>query len=145
MSSSLSLSEVSCKLNEWRSSRPHARSPIPEELWKQAASLLANYSLSEVHRELGLNASKLRQIYRSQPKPQPASALDFVEVKWPLPQGSGLIEAEFERVDGAKLRIRGGSEGLDLRRLVSFFFRRADAPDSQRYPDLFSGSTRRFS
>ena len=104
---SLTLEVVTRHFAEWRSTRPNARSRIPEELWKEAALLCESYPLTHVSRSLGLNAHCLNQ-----KRNHFRSCVGFVEVD--LNPASSLlsppVSLELERPDGMKLRLLENKE-----------------------------------
>ena len=118
-SHSLTLELVHAHFTHWRASRPHSRSPIPEELWQEAISLCDHYPCKSIYQRLGLNSStfyKKKRWYLSS-----ESSPHFVELNWMTPFNplSTSPSVEFERGDGMKMRIE--SSGLGMSDLLTLF------------------------
>jgi hypothetical protein len=61
MAKSEGLVKAKKAFNDWRAMRASRREPIPESLWRLAASLLNNHTRNVVARALRLNATTLRE------------------------------------------------------------------------------------
>ena len=94
---------------------------IPEQLWKEAVSLVDSYGVSQVTRTLRLGGRDLnqrRKMIQANRTAQPSGGeTSFVEIdpggldQTPQPQASA-VWMELERPDGLRLRIRptGGAD-----------------------------------
>src|SRR3990172_9453455 len=98
----------------WRTNRP-MRSPIPDRLWRLAASHVKRYGLNRVSREFRVNYTKLKEksleLGIDFPKPESIEP-SFVELAFPKetpsPQRpSSRVRLVVERVDGSRLSVKG--------------------------------------
>ena len=71
------LEEVQEKFHTWRSTRCK-RGPIPEALWRDAASLLSAYSHTKIAKILQLNSNDLKRKSKQYGK----ETVQFCETKW---------------------------------------------------------------
>lgn len=120
------LTELAGHFEHWRQSRATTREPIPQALWDQAVALSTVLSNSQVARRLRLSPTDLKKHRLAQ---QPSSSTQsteavpqFVEIK-PLPGSTspGGTEVEFERADGARMRIRYRESPPPLAALIQAF------------------------
>ncbi len=121
------LDQLSGQFAHWRATRSHPRDRIPDPLWDQAVALTSTLSASRVAKHLRLGVKDLKQqIERRQSKAavQMPIAPGFVEALPPplAPNpGLGSLEVEFQRTDGARLRIHSPNASLLLADLVRSF------------------------
>ena len=103
----LTLEEVRELFDRWRHDR-RRRDPIPDALWKAAASLTDAHSMNVVAKCLHLNHTDLKA--RSHCKPLAFVELDPVTV---------AIECtvEMEKPTGERMRIRGSCNVVELARV----------------------------
>ena len=126
--SSLTLPEVADHFQQWRNMKqPGER--IPDQLWREAISLVGTYGVTQVTRTLHLSSTdfnkRRRLIEAGQRQPDAAGATAFVEInpqrmdRTPEPAASaGWLE--LERPDGLRLRIQP-TQGAELLALVERF------------------------
>ena len=110
------LSICRAAFESWRHQRTGKRI-IPDKLWLQAVSLLDDYPISRVAKELRLNATQLRQKQLAFKPQQPLGEhikeqVSFLELNHLLPianNPSGLetstLDLLIERVDGTRLTL----------------------------------------
>ena len=116
----------------WRTNRPN-RSPIPDRLWKLAASHIPRYGLNRVSREFRVNYTKLKeksqQLGLALQKPESIEP-PFVELTFPKetptprhqPTRLRLI---LERVDGSRLSLEGDQpEPIFMEQVIHCFYAR---------------------
>jgi hypothetical protein len=103
------LRSLKFKFSVWRKNKPNIRTPIPANLWQEAAKLCEKYSVSTISRALKLDHKKLKEKVRTK-KVEMVPEPEFVSVALPIPEISDPI-CEWVRPDGTRLRIRiqGGS------------------------------------
>ena len=98
----------------WRTNRPN-RSPIPDRLWKLAASHIQRYGLNRVSREFRVNYTKLKeksqQVGLDFQKPESIEP-SFVELAFPKetlgPRHQPTkLRLVLERADGSRLSVEG--------------------------------------
>ena len=118
--------------DSWRTSRPK-RSPIPDRLWRLAASHVKRYGLNRVSREFRVNYTKLKEksleLSMGSRKPESIEP-SFVELAFtketPGPQRqSSRLRLVFERVDGSRLSVEG--DQLDptfMEKVIDSFYAR---------------------
>ena len=116
----------------WRTNRPK-RSPIPDRLWRLAASHVERYGLNRVSREFRVNYTKLKEksleLRMGSRKPESIEP-SFVELAFPKdtpsPQRqSSRLRLVFERVDGSRLSIEGGQpDPLFMEKVIHSFYAR---------------------
>ncbi len=113
-------SEAFTKLRErfvsWRSGKPHARAPIPQQLWDAAVRATRAHSVAHVSRVLGLDYSALKRRARVSDSEvamaQSQSAFVRLEATHRFSDTGCVIE--LEKVSGAKMVIRLGLEGAAI-------------------------------
>jgi hypothetical protein len=126
------LTELAGRFEHWRQTRAHTHERIPQALWDQAVALSTVLSNSQVARRLRLSPTDLKKHRLAQ---QPSSSTQpievtpqFVEITPPL-SGSAVslneTEVEFERPDGARMRIRYRESPPPLAVLVQAFLDRS--------------------
>ncbi len=116
----------------WRTNRSK-RSPIPDRLWRLAASHIKQYGLNRVCREFRVNYTKLKEksleLSMDLRKPESIEP-SFVELAFPgetpSPQRqSSRLRLVFERGDGSRLSVEG--DPLDptfLEKVIHSFYAR---------------------
>ena len=124
----LTLPEVAEHFQQWRSMKqPGER--IPDQLWREAISLVGTYGITQITRTLHLSSTDFnkhrRFIEADQRQPDAAGATAFVEInpqrmdRAPEPAASaGWLE--LERPDGLRLRIHP-TQSAELLALVERF------------------------
>ena len=65
---------------EWRTHRKKGRSPIPEELWKEAVILAKTIGLNQTCKTLGLNHTALKHRLNHVYVPNMIPQCDFIEL-----------------------------------------------------------------
>ena len=113
----------------WRSNRPH-RSPIPDRLWKLAASHIQRYGLNRVSREFRVNYTKLKE--KSQQlrlEGQKSESLEPAFVEWAFPKETLAARPQptrlrlvLERGDGGRLSLEGDPPDLSFLEKVMHCF-----------------------
>jgi len=121
------LTELAGRFEHWRQTRATIRDRIPQALWDQAVVLSTELSNSQVARRLRLSPTDLKKHRLARQRSLPAESTEvtpqFIEITPPLP-GSTLpvgTEIEFERADGARMRIRYRESPPPLAVLVQAF------------------------
>ncbi|MGH7208152.1 MAG: hypothetical protein ACREIL_02085 [Nitrospiraceae bacterium] len=109
------IAEVAGRFESWRRSHPK-RSPLPDELWREAADLARAHGIHPVARALNLAYYDLK---RHAEAVRPA----FVEVSVCPPAATAERIVEMERPDGARMKVRCAGPG-DLVALSESFWRR---------------------
>jgi hypothetical protein len=107
------LSDLAEQFAHWRRTRPNAHARIPQPLWDQAIALSRVLSDSKVAKRLRLSQTDLKKRRLAQPAsaplPAPPAPMTFVELTpalaWPG-ASSGPLVVEFDRPDGARMRLR---------------------------------------
>jgi len=102
------------QLEAWRTNRPK-RSPIPDRLWRLAASHVKEYGLNRVSREFRVNYTKLKEksleldIDFRKPESIEPSFVELALHKESLspPRLPSRLRLVFERVDGSRLSVEG--------------------------------------
>jgi len=125
------LAQLAQRFDHWRHSRPTPRPRIPQSLWDQAVALTAVLPVSRVAKRLRLSTNDLKQHCAAKPlmltAGGPSAAVGFVEVTaasaWPIPLPR--TEIEFQRADGARLRIHTHELQLPITALVRTFLETA--------------------
>jgi hypothetical protein len=124
------LTELAERFEHWRRTRATPRERIPQTLWDQAVALSRVLPNSRVARRLRLSPTDLKQHRLAQQRSLPTESTEvtpqFVELTPSLP-GSALpggTEVEFERPDGAQMRIRYRQSPPPLAALVQAFLER---------------------
>ncbi len=119
-----SLSEVKEQFKTWRKTRKSPR-PIPKKLWTAAVSLTANYSLSQISRELVVDYSALkkRAAVKKNAGAASMSPADFIEVNLQPPGAVAECIVEMQDIAGAKMRMHfRGRPDFDLLELAKAFW-----------------------
>jgi hypothetical protein len=124
------LTELAGRFAHWRQTRATIRDRIPQALWDQAVVLSTELSNSQVARRRRLSPTDLKKHRLARQRSLPAESTEvtpqFIEITPPLP-GSTLpvgTEIEFERADGARMRIRYRESAPLLAALVQAFLDR---------------------
>ena len=124
------LTELAGRFEHWRQTRATIRDRIPQAFWDQAVDLSTVLSNSQVARRLRLSPTDLKKHRLAQQRSLPAASTEvtsrFVEITPPLSGStlSGGTEVEFERPDGARMRIRYRESPPPLAVLVQAFLDR---------------------
>ena len=116
----------------WRTNRPN-RSPIPERLWKLAASHIPRYGLNRVSREFRVNYTQLKE--KSQQLGmdfQKSESLESSFVEWAFPKETPTprhpptrLRLVLERVDGSRLSLEGDQpDPAFLEKVIHSFYTR---------------------
>jgi hypothetical protein len=126
-----SLAELAERFEQWRRTRARAHESIPVPLWDQAVTLSRVLSDSQVAKRLRLSQTDLKKRRLAQASPalnkMPAPAPPFVELTPPAPGPAASSEpllVEFERPDGARMRLRY-PQSPPLAALVQAFLERS--------------------
>jgi hypothetical protein len=118
------LHEARTGIDVWRWTR-QKRSPMPEELWAQAARLAQNLGVWRVARDLGLCYESLKRRVEERASRKDADAVRFVEVRDADVvdvAGSNATVVELHASDGTRMTVRLGSgTPVDLQALVAAF------------------------
>jgi hypothetical protein len=126
------IEDVRQRFEQWRESRKQ-HTPIPESLWKGAASLCADHSIYKISRSLHLDYNALkRHVYSSHSESLSESVTSsvFVELdlKASLPEAECFVEREDK--DGAKMKMHiKGRLCLDPLEFIKAFWGRGDDSD----------------
>lgn len=125
-----SLAELAERFEHWRRTRASVHEPIPAPLWDQAIALSRVLSDSRVAKRLRLSQTDLKKRRLAQATPvtstAPAPVTPFVELTAPTPwpaTSSEPMRVEFERPDGARMRLRY-PQSPSLAALVQAFLER---------------------
>ena len=106
------LTDLAEQFAHWRQQRTSSFGPFPQTLWEQAVALTALLPLAQVAKQLRVRGTDLKKRCMAQqvaPSADgPPATLHFVELPappaWPRPTPSA--EVEFQRADGARLRMQ---------------------------------------
>jgi hypothetical protein len=123
-SSPLTLEMVCQHFEQWRETRPHGRSKIPERLWVEAISLVGHYPVTQVCKQLHLNPGSFNEHRHGRLiEPNSSKNLHFIEVEVSSDPSKTLAveEVEFERPDGLRMRLHH-SDGFEMSSLLTHFF-----------------------
>ena len=139
----LNITEVKRAFNTWRRGNS-GKKKVPQELRELAIKASEEYGYSRTSKELGISSSSIwewrnssdkvikRLCPRSGKKKSGKSSnvevkgMQFVEYPASALIGASkqsLINVEWQRVDGSRMRIEGGLSSQDLNRLASEFLR----------------------
>ena len=118
------LQQVRRRIDVWRWTRLK-RSPMPEELWAQAARLAQRLGVWRVARDLGLCYESLKRRVEEKASRKEPGAVRFVEVQGAdligVASGDGTV-VELHATDGTRMRVRlGGGAQVDIMALVAAF------------------------
>jgi hypothetical protein len=126
--SSLTLPEVTEHFQQWRNMKqPGER--IPDQLWREAISLVGAYGVTQITRALHLSSTdfskRRRRIEARKRQPDAAGETAFVEINpqlmdRTLEPAAAAGWLELERPDGLRLRIQP-TQGAELLALVERF------------------------
>ncbi len=126
--SNLTLPEVADHFQQWRSMKqPGER--IPDQLWREAISLVGAYGVTQITRALHLSSTdfnkRRRLIEAGHRQPDATGETAFVEINpqrmdQTLEPTAAAGWLELERPDGLRLRIQP-TQGADLLALVERF------------------------
>ena len=125
------LTELAGRFEHWRQTRAQRREHIPQTLWDQAVALSTVLSNSQVARRLRLSPTDLKKHRLAHQQALSTELTEtvpqFVEIPSPLPCSVALpseTEVEFERPDGARMRVRYRQSPPPLAVLVQAFLER---------------------
>jgi len=114
------------RIARWRQTRLK-RSPMPEELWLEAARLAQDQGISPIARQLGVGYASLKGRVEQAPQPAedaPSHGGEFVELSAEqfLVQASKAVVVELADEDGRRLTVRLDDGGqLDVVGLLQAF------------------------
>lgn len=128
-----SLRHLAERFEHWRQTRAHAHERIPLPLWEQAIALSRVLPDAQVAKRLRLSQTDLKRRRAREHAPSPSSETQareqpaaFVELPaaraWPAGSSEPML-VEFERSDGARMRLRYG-QAPPLGALVQAFLDR---------------------
>ena len=122
------LESVQYQFDKWRETRKSPREPIPQNLWKAAVELRAEYSIGRISKALRLNHTDLKnRIFgqKSDPQTKKQSPPLFVELDCcqSFPTSESIIEMEDSSGSKMRMRLRGKAD-LDLLELAKAFWRK---------------------
>ncbi|MGK5093647.1 hypothetical protein WDW89_16755 [Deltaproteobacteria bacterium TL4] len=129
-SSQLTLEDVRLHFEQWRQTRLHSRSKIPDTFWQEALSLAETYPITQVCKQLRLNPGNLNKYRYSVlevSEPTISDQINFVEVDVRSQPSKPIqvMEIVFERYDGLRMKVHN-DEGFELSSLMDHFIRRSD-------------------
>jgi hypothetical protein len=64
---SLTLDDVHRQFIEWRATKPHNSTSIPDSLWQQVFQLIPHYTKSHVLKRLGISAQQFNAKFNTEP------------------------------------------------------------------------------
>lgn len=101
--------DLSRRLKEWRKHH-QAPTPLPDEIWEEAAEVAAFHGVYQTSRALGLNYANLKKrVDGVRDAVQALSALPpgptFVELLAPMPAVVGECALEVATRQGARMRV----------------------------------------
>ena len=121
------LSELAKRFEHWRQTRAHAHERIPQPLWDEAVALSRVLSDWRIGKRLRLSQTELkkRRLAQSSGPVTKTDAQTATFIELPAPGGgpapvSAPMLVEFERPDGARLRLRY-DQALPLTPLMQAF------------------------
>ena len=92
------------QFEEWRSVRTSGRDPIPQHLWRKAADLCREHSITQVSRQLRLSYSELKgRVIGGR-----GSGVQFMEIG--MDALSSQWQIQCDRADGSRLRMTGDGQ-----------------------------------
>ena len=110
------LETVRRRLDRWRRRRPHARAPLPPQLWAAAVTLVPEHGVYATARALGISYGALKQhVDREGRHAYEPTAAGFLELPAPPVREAYVVEIESGRVT---VRVR--LPGLALSELAEF-------------------------
>jgi len=114
------LETVRTQFEHWRQNR-NKRSPIPDSLWKAAASLFPAYSLSRISKILRLNYTQLKHFVKG-PLPELSGATEhFINLGIATPACQCTVE--MRHPDGKCMSVQG-LNSRDLINIARLFWSR---------------------
>ena len=123
------VARLSRRIERWRKTRLK-RSPMPEELWQEAARLAQDQGISPIARQLGVGYASLKGRVEQAPQQDEAARSqggEFVEMSAEQLFGASPKAAVVELAgqDGLRLTVRLDDSGqLDVVRLLEAFCER---------------------
>ena len=118
------IEDVRHQFEQWRKDRKH-RSPIPDNLWERAVSLVAEHSINTVSRSLRIGYTPLKRrvlASRSENVRESMTYSDFValDLRTSMPTAECILEKEGK--NGLKMRLHiKGHLGLHPLEIVKEF------------------------
>jgi hypothetical protein len=115
------LERLQQRVEEWRETRAK-KSPMPPELWEEAAALARALGVNAVKTALRVNYGSLRQ--RARPDPVPAFAETPAFVRLDMAQTFGAMGAVVELSDAAGTRLKiqlPAASVIDVARMIEAF------------------------
>jgi pantoate kinase len=118
------LQQIRRSIDVWRWTRLK-RSPMPEELWAQAARLAQSLGVWPVARDLGLCYESLKRRVEERASRKETGAVQFVEMRgtdlMDMASSDGTV-VELQATDGTRMRIRPGKNAqVDMTALIAAF------------------------
>ena len=96
--------EVGTRLEEWRQSRRHKRTAIPDELWSAAIEVARRDGVGRTAAALGLDYGKLKRLMRAAAGVEKKSASpSFMEL---IASEAGAVAQCVIEMEGRRARIR---------------------------------------
>jgi hypothetical protein len=102
------------RLERWRETRVHPRSPIPPAIWAAAVALVRQHGLYRTARAVRVDYGALKQHVEAADEARPSPA--FVELTPVTRRGAGDCVIE---IDGPGARVRIRVSDLPLRELAT--------------------------
>lgn len=120
--------DVTLLFKNWRATRKHKRSRIPDELWEAAAALSDQYTLHQISTTLRLNHTALKDQVASRALEKNTTNVQqacFLELPSPQPSPASECLIEMKNRHGEKMRMHfAGEVSLDLFALSQNFWAR---------------------
>ncbi len=113
------------RIERWRATRPR-RSPMPADLWKEAARLARAHGISPISTALGLGYYGLKDRVEARKGPDVVQERPaFVEIEAPASLVPSGCVIEVHSPEGRRMTVRVSSAGVDLVGLLDAFWSRA--------------------
>ena len=111
------MEQVRRRLERWRGTRAHPRSPIPDDVWAAAVALARKHGLYRTARTVRIDYGALKAHVEAADQAAGAGAAPaFVELAPPTPRGAGACVIEIE---GARATVCIRVPGLTLADLAT--------------------------
>lgn len=105
------LETVRRRVDRWRGTRAHARSPMPAALWAAAVALVRQHGVYRTARGLRINYGTLKQRVEAGDHTSARVPSGFVELAGPQPTARDACVIE---IDGPRAAVRIRLNGLAL-------------------------------
>ena len=106
------MEQVRRRLERWRGTRPHPRSPIPDDVWAAAVALARQHGLYQTARDVRIDYGALKaHLEAADQAARGGAAPTFVELAPPTPRGAGACVIE---IAGARATVCIRVPGLTL-------------------------------